>query len=434
MQFHDATRFENDQQHYTVHRQLCMKVGHTVKLKERLEERIAFVEESLQATNASLQELEAANAAKQKPIEVNRWRVSKRTERPKRENIQDSLEAALEEEKETLADAQKKLQRQAVKTRQMIQKLETTRDELKDDLKNKGEAFRIDANCIKQGSSWGGSLAPTNRTSPEPFETATEKSSCSLMTSGYTNRFEESEHKRQYDTLMRDRRAKKREEEARSLRGTNAEIISQLETRCTSARKHTEARLCERIEETTEMRRRIMGAVEVTNAKIHKLTSCLNQTGEEIAAFEQPLDIAHTRQKLRAERPTKERIGDEVSDAIATQLRSLHLNKTALQKRHKEEQDSLRRLQEAKTQLLADLDDKQTALNLDKSLLCKAPPSTPRPPPKPPLTPRAAPSALARSSATMPTRTPRQTRKAPMPTGTPRAPSACAGGMPMMAR
>jgi len=377
---YDSLRFEADQQNYTVHRRLVVKVGHTRRLAERLQDRMNSVEGALSATKASMKDLGAAFEAKKAPLQLNSWRQNRRAERPPRELAKDSLEGALQEEHQTLLNAQKLLQRASRKTQQLVLSMEQTLTRLKEDYERKQNSFRIDKQCIESGSSWttpklplGDDPGPQRPQTPSEgagtCNTAMSTRTARSLASGYTNPFEEAENQRQFETIVLTNKAKKRESQADEIRNQNNELIRHTQVQCTTALKGVEQRLNERAEETLVIAQRIEKVIEVTDAKIAKTKRCLARTVGEIKSFEQPIDVAGVRERLRQTRLGSERVKDEVSDALSTQFASLRKNVSALEQRHKEEKEALEQLEQAKAQLNADLQDKMTALHIERSIM-----------------------------------------------------------------
>merc|ERR1719456_1117141 len=371
---HDSTRYELDQQNLHVHRRLVVKVGHTRRLAERLQERINSVENSLRATQQSLHDLDQAFEAKKGPLEMNSWRQNRRAERPQRELVTDSLDGALAEEKQTLLNAQKLIVRSQRRTQKTLLGLQQVLKSLQDDLKVKKETGRIDQQCIETGSSWTGCGLPEGddpaamvpalvdgaraETPVSEAPTGLSKGTSKSLASGYSNAFEENENQRQFETIQLTNQAKKWEAQADELRKENAELIRHTQVQTTTALKGVEQRLCERAEETLVMSQRIEKAIEITDAKIDKAKRCLARTAAEIRSHEQPIDVAGVRQRLRQTQPRKERVNDEVADALSTQFASLRKNMQTLEQRHQEEKDSLAKLEEARAKLVADHKDK----------------------------------------------------------------------------
>lgn len=382
---HENSRYEHDTQNYTVHRRLVVKVGQTRRLAERLQERITSMDGATNLTRTSLDDLKQAFEAKKVPLQLNSWRQRRRAERPHRELVKDSLEGALLEEQQTLLNAQKLLQRGIRKTEAMILSLEQVLTSLQEDHQMKREAWRIDRQCIETSSSWNGCnlhqgddpTASAAQSRPQTSGATTDGGRTTGMStrgshslaSGYSTPFEEAENQRQFNTIQLTNQAKRREAQAVELRSEMAELIRHTQVQCTTALKGVEQRLNERFEETRVISQRIEKAIEITDAKIDKTKRCLARTSAEIKSFEQPIDVAGVRQRLRESLPRPERVNDEVSDALNTQFTRLRKNMETLETRHKEEKEGFLRLEEAKAKLTADLQDKMTALRIERSIM-----------------------------------------------------------------
>jgi len=357
---HSATRYENIQQHQTVHRAFLKKMGQTKRLVDSLGERLHSVEGSIMESRKNLVDLQEQWHAKKAPLQLVDWRLERRAARPEREKKRDNFEIALDNEKEVLTEAQKRLQVSIKKTDQMIQSLVKTHEILKHDLQVKSKAMAIDADCVQAADSWG------MQTRHAPLaDAATEESSSLPVAILYSNRHEEQEHRRQYDTVNRVKAAKKLEAAAEALRADSVNVMKATSSACNAAQMKVQRTMQDNIDELQTMRKRLQFSIEQSNAKIDQTNHTLKCTAAEISSHNAPCNLAQTRLKLRGQRPERESISDPVRDALDQQMASLTKNMDQLDTRHTHEKEALMKLHQEKQSLEADLSDKMKALYID---------------------------------------------------------------------
>jgi len=306
-------------------------------------------------------ELQEAFHAKKAPMELCHWRLDRRAGRPKRELKRENFEIALDQEKEVLTDSMQRIQDSIRRTDSMIRKLVETRAELLDDLKHKSHALSIDDDCINAQHTWGAGQG-AHAALELPANAEHSKLPIAMM---YGSRHEEQEHSRQYDTVNRCKRAKKREQVAQELRDDSAKVMKTTYSACQTAHIHVQKQMQVNIDELQHMRKRLTNGIEQSNAKISHLQNTIVQTANEIASHNAPFNLAKTRLNLRGQRPGRENISDPVRDALDQQMASLDKNMEDLETRQQHEKQALGKLQQDKAALEADLADKSRALQID---------------------------------------------------------------------
>jgi len=357
---HNSTRYDNMQQHQTVNRAFILKMSQTKRLTETLTVRLHSVEGSIMESRKSLVDLQEAYHAKKAPLQLCDWRLERRAARPEREKKRDNFEIALDTEKEVLEAAQKQLQVSIKKSDIMIQNLVKTHELLKHDLQVKSKALLIDQDCLQAADSWG------TRTFHAPLqEAATEEKSSLPVAILYSNRHEEQEHRRQYDTINRVKAAKRQEVAAKELREESVNVMKSTASACNTAQLKVQRAMQDNIGELQHMRKRLESAIHQSEDKMMQTTSTLRQTAAEISSHNAPCNLAETRLKLRGQRPERENISDPVRDALDQQVEALKKNMETLDVRHNYEKDALMKLSEEKEKLEADLSDKMKALYID---------------------------------------------------------------------
>merc|ERR1719446_357678 len=92
-----------------LNKSLESKVQFTHRIIDKLDHRTKSMEGCITGLKQSHGHLLEAIKAKDQPLSLCSWRREQREKRPLRENVRDSVEAALEAEKSVLIDAQRKL-------------------------------------------------------------------------------------------------------------------------------------------------------------------------------------------------------------------------------------------------------------------------------------------------------------------------------------
>merc|ERR1719388_527868 len=160
----------------------------------------------------------------------------------------------------------------------------------------------------------------------------------------YSNRHEEQEHRRQYDTVNRCKAAKKQEESAQALRADSEKVMKATQSACKAAQLKVQRTMQDNIGELQSMRKRLQSAIEQSNTKMMQTTDTMRQTATELSSHNAPCNLAQTRLKLRGQRPERENISDPVRDALDQQMQSLQKNMEHLDMRHNNEKDALMQL------------------------------------------------------------------------------------------
>eukprot|EP00746_Dinoflagellata_sp_MGD_P166881 gnl/MRDRNA2_/MRDRNA2_97083_c0_seq1.p1 gnl/MRDRNA2_/MRDRNA2_97083_c0~~gnl/MRDRNA2_/MRDRNA2_97083_c0_seq1.p1 ORF type:complete len:731 (-),score=164.90 gnl/MRDRNA2_/MRDRNA2_97083_c0_seq1:77-2269(-) len=104
-------------------------------LKAQLKERLESLGHSIRATRRCLADLQSEKARQHDALEHCNWRLEQRNQRPPREQVQDGLEVALEQEQDALMHCQERLRHQGEECAKAKEKLEDLMESLTKDNK-----------------------------------------------------------------------------------------------------------------------------------------------------------------------------------------------------------------------------------------------------------------------------------------------------------
>jgi len=367
------------------------KVRMSYRLREMLQHRAEAMAESCRQTKQSLAALEEALRAKEQPMRLTKWRMEQREKRPHREQVQDKVEIALENQKATLADTQRKLSEAISRTKDCIQMLDDKHVELESDIAKKTQALHIDEMCLRttgrshrtavehtpRSRALGGSLGGTTRPSSALNMGSTIMGSTRLPAagrtiSGHDINFHDgtrNEVGRQQGAVSLDQSAVKLEGMASQLRDDNRKLIMWCERAAEESAAQTERAFQERIDENKQMRRRLERELAETDAKIEHTKDTMFETKGHIQALEEPLSNVAACDAWRKQRTTKEHIYDPVTTKMQEHEGVVKQLQGELHDQHQAERENLQSLQKRRQELQDDLRDKTTALQLDSNCL-----------------------------------------------------------------
>lgn len=368
---HQDTHNENLAMYQDLHGSLEGKVKTSQRLIEKLDQRNKSVSDSIRMSKTSLQQLQMAYHAKNAPIALCAWRMEQRQKRPLREHVRDQVEIALESERSTLIECQRRLSDAANQTKNMITMLESKSEELRTDIDQKAQALSVDELCLRTTHrSW---QSTTDR-GPPSENGSTNPVSPRVMghRSGATAIAEESarnELRRQQDARRMNKNAVGREEAARALRESNDRLISRCAKESKDALARSTAALEQRISEVAQMKKRLEGEVRETKVKIEHTKGTIVETQSQICAIEEPIQLCSTHASWRKQRSDREQIRDPVDTRLEIQKQQLMRATEELRAHRSEEKAILTQLQNDLEQLTEDLKDKTLALNIDVSCM-----------------------------------------------------------------
>jgi|Transcript_87481 chromosome segregation ATPase len=362
---HQETINENMAMYQDLHGNLENKVITSHRLIDKLGARAASVSQNIEATQASLTQLELALHEKKVPMTLVSRRMEERQKRPLREHVRDQVEVALEEERDALADSQRKLSSAIVMTKNMVSLLKEKLEELRVDIDSKMQALSVDELCLRTTHrSW---VATADcRTSSSRASTGARSSSALAAAAAESNR---NEIRRQRSTRNHDQHARRHEEASAELRSDNQLLVQRCSKAAKDARAKTEKCLQARVAEVRQMRKRLEIELRETEKKVDHTKTTINETQSSIHRIQEPIALCSSHTSWRKHRADKEQIMDPVDNQLEHQKQKLMRATEELHTHKQSEKTVLTALGEQVERLREDLRDKIAALNIDVACL-----------------------------------------------------------------
>jgi hypothetical protein len=354
-----------------LHGTLEGKVQTSHRLIDKLEARSKSLQQNIEATKASLGQLEIAYREKEEPLKLCAWRMEQRQKRPLKEHIRDQVEIALEEERVSLAETQRKLQDAMVVTKNIISILVEKGEELKIDIDQKLQALSVDELCLRTAArSWTHSASSRVPTSRGSTAIAAQRRTASsggsdVLASG------RNEINRQNDARVNDVAARRREEAAVELRKDNEILVQRCEKTAKDCLRKTEKGLQERVTEVKQMRKRLENELRETQRMVNHTMSTISETQSQIHAIQEPIALCSTHASWRKQRADAEMPLDPVDNQLESQKQKLMQATEELRSHRQNKKNILTQLGEQGERLTEDLKDKTLALNIDITCLEK---------------------------------------------------------------
>lgn len=367
---HGETVNSNLSMYDQLHRSMSQKVKNSYRMIEKLQKRAQSIEGSLSATQSCLSMLEKAYRDKEAPLQLCAWRLEQREKRPLREQVRDAVEVALEDEKATLVETQRRLSDAIKKAKGMIADLQETLQEVRHDIEQKMQALSVDEMCLR--STERSMHAVVERTPPPSSARTAPRSPNSMKQARHQVALQESsrnEVHRQQDAERMNRTASSREESAKVLREESAKLAQRCEHAAADSNARAEKRMQERVHENQQMRRRLEGELRETQNKIDHTKATMSETRHQIKALEEPIDLTSACASWRKQRATKEHIVDPVSTTLQEHRMTVLHHHQDLQSHHQSEKTNLKDLADRRERLKEDLRDKTSALHIDLNCL-----------------------------------------------------------------
>lgn len=366
---HESTVCNNLSMYEALHQSMSQKVKNSYRLIEKLQKRADSIEVSLQKTLASQTALERALRDKDVPLQLCNWRLEQREKRPLREQVRDAVEVALEEEKGTLVETQKRLAEATKRTKAMGVELKSALDDVRADVEHKMQALSVDEMCLRSTER---SMHAVIERTPPPTSSRTPRSPNSMKLSRHQVALQESaknEVVRQQEAERLNRACALKEEHAKVLREENVKLMQRCEAIVIDANGKSEKRMQERVQETQAMRRRLEGELRETQTKIESTKHTMQETKYQIKALDEPIDLTSSCASWRKQRATREHIVDPVSTTLQEHRMTVLTHQQELLSHHQNEKTHLKELQERRERLKEDLRDKTSSLHIDLNCL-----------------------------------------------------------------
>lgn len=159
--------------------------------------------------------------------------------------------------------------------------------------------------------------------------------------------------------------------------------------------RQTQVTLRTKVNETASLINLLEAQVTETHNEIKRVERSEKQLRAALTAKEEPLVLCQARHSIRAQRPARERVRDEVEEILEAELRELLALVQRLQAKLADTEQLRESLEQRKQALIQDMQRKKAALQLDsKALKLEVKPARP-------LTRRGASTMVAMSSAVL---------------------------------
>lgn len=344
----------NAGKHQETHRQLVQKVKNQQIIVDELSDIIRTFQRNTARMKNSLLNVQQAYMAKNAPLQLCTWRQDQRTRRPDRELVRDVLEEALDEEKEVLVSAQKRLKENGHRTENMLSTIGEIFADLQEDHSAKCQTLGIDEKCLRM----------MHRTWPHVPTGGLPKENPS--SGDFAARIQQTEAKKRDDTRLRIEKARQQESKYTEMIAANDALVSQTTIECAEASKAVDVAMEKKIEQAQKLRRSLQDDILHTNHEMDRLVHTIALTQKEMNQGSiEALDLVNGRTKLRDGRHDREKFSDAVTAALTVQHATLKNNYAWLEKRQDAESQAMAELQKVKADLEADLSDKTYALHID---------------------------------------------------------------------
>jgi len=355
-----------------VNGQLSQKVENTKELAALLATRIKVIRCTLDHSQWSLQKLQDATKALQEPTELCKGRKAMRTKRPKREQVFDPFQEALLNEEQQLQSAKEKCSDAMYDTQTLMQTLKGELAILEADFQDKKYLINIDSLCkdvvkpveLSHKTYTGGSV--------QLKEVLPDILSPPRSARGSV-RGDHQQRQQQKGTVTSIERCLRLEDQAKKRWQASTMLIEHLKTGSNNALKKTQLEMGSKIADTEILRQELNKQRKVTEQKIAEMHRVHGLTTERLRELDNPMcgnserrriqgnvtHLAHSR--ARGEQQTK------VHDALDFQHMGLQEQKIQLQRQITGVRSSIDELEVTRQQLNQDINDKDKALEIDRS-------------------------------------------------------------------
>lgn len=366
---HEAAVSENIVSYDRLTDAIDEKVKATYKLVERLQHRAESAEVTIRHMNASYDSVDQAIASKEGPMQLCNGRMEQRERRPLREQVRDHVEVALEGEKATLVDAQKKLNRAAKKTRERVIDLENSLAAVRMDIEQKLQALGVDENCLSR--TLRSMEAVVQRTPPREGSNSGRLSNSmrTARTQVHMRESSKNETDRQQEAEKLNRVVAQKEEAARRLAQENQALVVLCQGATDDAAVRTQSALKDRVDENQRMRKALDAELRDISLAIDGTKRTMAETAHQIGSLGEPAKHTSVCASWRTQRAPHEHIVDPVSTRVQEHRQVVMQARQDLVEQSMSEKSSLRDLKDRRERLKEDLRDKTAALNIDADCL-----------------------------------------------------------------
>lgn len=373
------------------------KVADSQFIVDAMNGRIDSMSKCISSLKQSHDQLAASLHARQGPMTLCAWRMGQRERRPLREHTRDAVAVALEEERTSLFNMDKKINEAMKDTVSMISTMQISRDRIFHDLHLKKHAMKVDELTLHTHGGGGfassappGPPLPTgNRpTTPSGRPGSRPRSAGSSQFSrpssmgsrprsagpgvgrrvpaasqGHEFKCQQEVRRMQNDVSGREQAAKERREE-------NQRLCRLFEQIAVEAKAKTETVLKEHVSTLQQAKKRLETETAETKKKLHNAQTLISETKTQIEQLEEPMTLCcrHSKPATKNARGS-DQAADPVAARLQEQKHKLIQTTKDLRDHRLLERGLLIGLDDHLERLKEDLKDKTAALAIDLNCL-----------------------------------------------------------------
>jgi chromosome segregation ATPase len=345
---------------------LKKKMSQTSDLIRALEDRHESVEDTIRQVGECLFQLQRAHRSKWAPLNVCERRLELRDTRPLQELVRDHAQDALEHERQTLIESRQELSDQVQSCKEMLLKLDRTRQDVIEDLSHKRHAQRIDRSCLspnKHDIIHGDRVVLPQLGEVSHYAAAPSPKDAASGT-GHVH-----EESRQVDTKSLIQSAVKIEEEAMRLCNESDAVMLQTKRECQRAAAQAQTSLARRADETDGLKRKLEAQMKEQDEAIAQTEMSLGRTKKKLEFHETPLKTLDKQFAMRSNRTDREGIRDHVHEELEAQLEQVKKSVRTLTDKFQNTKSLLDHLKESREQLTEDYRCKLLAIKIEDACL-----------------------------------------------------------------
>lgn len=317
---------------------------------------------------------EARREALRRPLEKGQQRAAIRSQRPAKENLNDKVSRALGAQLRTVQQLLVLLDDYLQKSAQLLNGVRSQLLVLHKDCEDKAASLKVDVACLKAETSDVGEeqdedlkallasipLAPPlpNRSPRRPGGTATAMVIEQQRSEQQTQKWKDT-------TLFNVQCAKQLAFDAEQLCASIKSALKRIDEADKQAKEAVRDTLTKKVTETSRLNKLLASQLIGVREQLEAVRKQKDAVEEAIKKNEEPALVVRKRLAVRRARPDRERVRDDVEEALEQELRTLTTARDSLEAKFSALMREIARLEAAEAALLKDFTEKQAALELD---------------------------------------------------------------------
>mmetsp|Transcript_36302 Transcript_36302/g.43870 ORF Transcript_36302/g.43870 Transcript_36302/m.43870 type:complete len:426 (+) Transcript_36302:102-1379(+) len=313
----------------------------------------------LQTLNSTKALTEKHIADKTRLHTINQERKAIRLSRPPQENVYDPAQEMLDAEDQTIQGALENLRNCLANLVMSIKKMDSMQSVLAADIKDKTAAETLEKQCIgpQRFNKFGGIEDVKHlgsHTSKATAEAQVNDPSATEQPSSWAAKTEENVNK-----------GKATQADALALCETVEANIKHCDDEITKAHKNVQHALKEKLLESSTLWESLCAHKAETEAEIASCLKAKSDLESAIAHKTVPLNTAQTRYDIRAKRPERELVEDSAHTSLKSEISQITTMIQDLKGKLAETVELLAKNNQMRDELIADIDLKETSIDLD---------------------------------------------------------------------